>query len=487
MNATELWQLSPEQFNEWRRENDYPRIWALLVASLPHFDDWMAEQKIEKSVIFQIGIARFISSRCVLSLCVYMSDDKVRLYESASSALESLRKSGLIRSETRFEPYSMWLAGKHGNDEVKRVQSLLSVSENNKGEAQVLGKHRLLNIGGVTLKSPIISGRLLDFTCLDELSLDGAVNNSKVYLWHCSAKGVRVNGGVIGLDLFDSLLWDHRAWAKKRELALEDGVFQDFTIECEEIRFHSSRAVLKNFSVSAKNFDATMEHTNLDKVEVVYNDNGRIDHNEASKLYRNAKRLFSSVGDTVDAGECYYKEKLHEMKSLASPRELFRERWLRSGPMTKCWLSLLCYLKCAQVHQLHHLGVWGASHQKPADVDGGDPAGDPDLFPGTGVCNPRPSGALPLFQHRHLRDPGLWGHLPDLLAAATAVGHRSLLRHVPDRSLPRGFCLENQAVLTGAPTRVPSVPASGVLLLSSHPSRLSRRPCLTQRRWSDFI
>jgi hypothetical protein len=75
----------------------------------------------------------------------------------------------------------------------------------------------------------------------------------------------------------------------------------------------------ENFSVSAKNFDATMEHTNLDKVEVVYNDNGRIDHNEASKLYRNAKRLFSSVGDTVDAGECYYKEKLHEMKSLASP------------------------------------------------------------------------------------------------------------------------------------------------------------------------
>ena len=136
-------------------------------------------------------------------------------------------------------------------------------------------------------------------------------------------QGVRVNGGVIGLDLFDSLLWDHRAWAK-RELALEDGVFQDFTIECEEIRFHSSRAVLKNFNVRAKNFDATMEHTNLDKVQVAYNENGRVDHSEASKLYRNAKRLFSSVGDTVDAGECYYKEKLHEMKSLASPRELFR-------------------------------------------------------------------------------------------------------------------------------------------------------------------
>ncbi len=120
MNATELWQLSPEQFNEWRRANDYPLIWDLLVASLPHFDDWMTEQKIDKQVIFQIGIARFISSRCVLSLCLYMSDDKIRLYETASSALESLRKSGLIRAETRFEPYCMWLAGKHGKDEVKR-------------------------------------------------------------------------------------------------------------------------------------------------------------------------------------------------------------------------------------------------------------------------------------------------------------------------------------------------------------------------------
>lgn len=346
MNATELWQLSPEQFNEWRRENDYPQLWELLVTSLPHFDDWMADQQIDKNVIFQIGIARFISSKCVLSLCVYMSDDKIRLYETASSALESLRKSGLIRSETSFEPYIMWLASKHGRGEVKQVQSLLSVSENNRGEAQVLGKHRLLNIGGIALQSPIISGRLLDFTCLDELALEGAVNNSKVYLWHCSAKGVRINGGVIGLDLFDSLLWDHRPWAKKRELALEDGVFQDFTIECEEIRFYSSRAVLKNFTVQAKNFDATMEHTNLDKVQVTYNESGRIDHSEASKLYRNAKRIFSRVGDTVDAGECYYREKLHEMKSLANPRELFKESWLRSGKLKKGVLSLLSYARC---------------------------------------------------------------------------------------------------------------------------------------------
>jgi ABC-type branched-subunit amino acid transport system ATPase component len=69
---------------------------------------------------------------------------------------------------THLKTPGVVLAGKYGKDEVKRVQSMLSVSENNKGEAQVLGKHRLLNIGGVELKNPIISGRLLDFTPLAE-------------------------------------------------------------------------------------------------------------------------------------------------------------------------------------------------------------------------------------------------------------------------------------------------------------------------------
>ncbi|MNR39491.1 hypothetical protein D3C85_1577050 [compost metagenome] len=35
-----------------------------------------------------------------------------------------------------------------------------------------------------------------------------------------------------------------------------------------------------------------------------------------------------------------------------------------------------------QVCQLHHLGIWRAADKKPADVDGGHTAGDPDLLPG---------------------------------------------------------------------------------------------------------
>ena len=79
------------------------------MASLPlSTTGWRA--KIE-SVIFQIGIARFHQlPLCAEPLQVYMSDDKVRLYESASSALESLRKSGLIARRPVSSP-AAWVGG----------------------------------------------------------------------------------------------------------------------------------------------------------------------------------------------------------------------------------------------------------------------------------------------------------------------------------------------------------------------------------------
>ena len=104
---------------------------------------------------------------------------------------------------------------------------------------------------------------------------------------------------------------------------------------------------------------STMEHTNLDKVEVVYNDKWADRPQRGEQTLSCAKRLFSSVGDTVDAGECYYKEKLHEMKSLASPGELFRERWLRSGPMTKCWLLPVVLSRARASSSASSPGVWG--------------------------------------------------------------------------------------------------------------------------------
>ncbi len=110
--------------------------------------------------------------------------------------------------------------------------------------------------------------------------------------------------------------------------------------------FHSSRAVLKNFNVRAKNFDATMEHTNLDKVQVAYNEwPGRSQRGQqalpqcqAALLQRGRYRRCRRV---LLQGEAARDEVAGE------PRGAVQECWLRSGWLKKGWLTLLCYLKCA--------------------------------------------------------------------------------------------------------------------------------------------
>ncbi|MDO2950959.1 potassium channel family protein [Aeromonas simiae] len=357
MNAQDLWELTPEQFNEWRRQHDYPVIWGLLESSLPYFSDWLSQQQLEKEIIFRLGIARFISATDPLSLCLYKSDDRWRLHGTGSTMLASLRKSGLIASERTFLPYLLWFRGQYGDKAANQIRQLLTITTNGRGEALVLGQHPLLNIGGVELSEPVVSGRLLDFTSMDDLVLRGAINNSPIYLWHCSAKGMQIHGGVSGLDFFDTFLWDHRNGSQKRELALIDGIFQDCRFECRDLRFHSSRAVLKYFEVYGEFFDATLEHTSLEEIAIQYRPHGKPNYSDASRYYRNAKRLLSSVGNVVEAGEYYYLEKQCEMKAYRTPGALYKETWLRQSLPRKWLTSSYCWLR--YLAKLTSYVTWG--------------------------------------------------------------------------------------------------------------------------------
>lgn len=316
MNSAELWALSPEQFNEWRRNNDYPIIWKSFIDCLPFFSEWLAEQKIDKDIVFSLGLARFIASQTPLSICKFRSDNKIRLYDISSSILEALKKSKLIERETHVRPYTLWITERYSPAEYKQAIEFLSVKENNNGQPQILKNHQLLCLGGIIIKSPLLSGRLLDFTNLDELSLDGIINNTQVYLWFCSMRGVKINGGGQGLYIYNSITCDERPWIKKRGITLESGLYQDINCRSEKIKLSLYNATLKNSSVSARALDMNIEHVKTDNFKINYLAKGKINHNQASTLYRNAKRTSVILGDTVNAGEYYYLEKKHELISL---------------------------------------------------------------------------------------------------------------------------------------------------------------------------
>lgn len=116
--------------------------------------------------------------------------------------------------------------------------------------------------------------------------------------------------------------------------------------------------------------------------------------------------------------------------------------------MKKGWLSLLCYLKCAG--KFVSFITWGFG-ERPIR----------SLLMSMGVIL---LATLTYFlapesvTHGHLGRSLYfsivtfvtlgYGDISQTSSPPAVVGHRGVLRHVSDRSLPRRLCLENQAVLT---------------------------------------
>ena len=166
-------------------------------------------------------------------------------------------------------------------------------------------KHRLLNIRRCCPQSPIIiSGRLLDFTLSHELSRWG--QQPQVYLVALLGQGVVGQWRGDGLDLFDSCCGT--LGLGQRELALGgrglSGLHHRVRGDPLPLlpggagKLQRQRQELRCHLWSTPTWTGWRWSTTS---------NGRIDHTRRATV--NAKRLLQR-GDTVDAGECYYKEKL---------------------------------------------------------------------------------------------------------------------------------------------------------------------------------
>lgn len=357
MNAIKLWRLSPDEFNEWRRNNDYPVILNLFEKKLPYFIDWMNDQGITRALIFEHGIARFVSTEEPLLLCNYKSDGKNRLFEKAFEKLPSIKKSGWITEEYEYHPYFYWLNKKYGRKIFEETKRDFIISSWINGKPQFLKEHFLLDLGGVEILAPILAGRLLDFTCLDDLKITGAINNQYLYLWHCSAKGVEICGGLAFINFYKTELWDSGYGSAKKELVLNDGIFQDFHFKDCNLRFHASRSTLMLCSVSGTDFDATLEHTKMERT--LFDAGLTVNNNYSTKMefYSKVKILFSSIGKSAEAGNYFFKEQVNEMWSLLFPKRTYRELWHQKSWIAKSYFFIKCHFKF--VAKFLNYAIWG--------------------------------------------------------------------------------------------------------------------------------
>ena len=363
LDTLALWRLSPEKFNEWRAKNDYPRIFALFEQKLPHFNDWLESQDVSQDTLFNHGFARLVSSEEPLVLCFYSNGGTVKLFEQSFEKLPSIRKAGWIKSEKEYEPYFYWLKAHYGNELYREVKRDFRISSWIGGRPQFMREHFLLNLGNVSIERATLSGRMLDFTCLDNLRLVAPFNNQDVYLWSCSAVGMQIKGGLAFLNCKNTILSDHGRGEVKRELILSSGSFQDLHFLDCDVEFHAERCTLRRCSLTGEQFDATLEYTKVEGFEFKTTASPRKAYPSSTKFYARAKSLFSSIGNDAEAGKYYYKERKSEMLSLLFPKQRNWEVWNRLNSLGKVRCCIASYIKFV-VSLLDYL-VWGFG-EKPA-------------------------------------------------------------------------------------------------------------------------
>lgn len=357
MKAIDLWNLPPKQFNEWRRKNDYPVIFSTFEDKLPFFNEWLDKTKITKDLLFEYGIGEFVGTEELLSVLHYEHDDKKRLFKTAEKRISHLKNSKHIKKEVKYQPYFYWLKKNKNQkvyDDTKRDFRISSWINKN---PQFMKSFFLLDLGGTHIDSPILSERLLDFVCLDEVEIVGALNNTFVHIWFSSAKGMKINGGVAFLDFYKTPLWDSGYGGIKKELTLSDGLFQDLHFKDCDLRFHAVRSKLSSCSFEGLMFDSTLEHSEILKSNFLTGKNDFSKIGAEKEYYSKIKVLYSNTGNHYEAGRYFYKEKYSEMLSLLTPKNSFTNEWRYKNFIEKSLFSVGCYAKF--VLYFFSFLVWG--------------------------------------------------------------------------------------------------------------------------------
>jgi hypothetical protein len=365
ISAAELWGMTPEVFNAWRKLNDYPRIIAFLKSFFPKFSEWMDDQKISDEDLIEHTPSLFLADQ------------------------RTFRKyAGKYFSGTLLS-YPHWFEQRTKKSAPQLFRSSMS------GRSHRFAQLELLDMGNIILHDRYdISPRHLDFLNISDLQLHHCLSNQSVRLWFCSADNITIRGDFAFVD---SLNTAFHTWFRQKlnNLKLIDGSFQRFEIRNSQVDIAAKNAVIHMWNVETCDFNVTMTNTDIRDCSFSA---GKlrypIDRGRAKTFHGHMKRLYSQIGKRKEASHHYYLEKTFERKSFLYPRANYQPafvgnksklqkkliqigffvRYLKSGFLNVLWgygertarvflISIALIVACAFIYCYHPTAVADTHHQ----------------------------------------------------------------------------------------------------------------------------
>lgn len=346
--------MNPAEFNEWRRENDLKNLFACFQKALPHFDDWLAKNKITTAFILATdNPGQFFYWDRPVYYIQSTKDGNVRHYfvpvedekhEKQIQKNKDKNNEGATVEHFRFTPYFLWVKQVHqvekpvkahyaGDMDTFRYVTGTAPDVPEACSWTIAPGFTVLKLGGTKIDGWInLNNRNLDFTNLDFLEIAGRDSwNTEINLFYSHCAHITIRNAEVKFTNFYACHFQNLRAEQSRLYGVEfhqcdifRAYFDDSTIanlvinDCSSNNFSFHRVEVENIDYTPTRSEY---HSGLTHTYETIKDN-----------FKRFRMLYQANGLRQEASEAYYHERLYELKynwQSFEIRKPFRALWKR--------------------------------------------------------------------------------------------------------------------------------------------------------------
>lgn len=314
--------MSPEKFNEWRREHDYPRILVFFKQRFAQFQEWQTSQDLSDAELFEFGLGRFI--RPESQLFIYRLKKGISPQAMLIAIDFNLQHRPDIEFKKRIVPYLTWAKNKglkvhpEARDGKLGITGWYGRTGASHSSAAFMRDLELLYAGGLTLNGANgrLGGRLLDFLNLDGLTFTGnLLSGQQLHLYYCSAQNLVVRASIPFVYAYRTAF---------HNLRIEGVRLQDWHLDdCEVWDGSLENVILFRSSIKNCAFSPMLLNVEFHECEFSVEPRYASGIQGAFKFYSMIKRAYAAKGQFSEAGKYFLLEKRFERGMLLHPLFFF--------------------------------------------------------------------------------------------------------------------------------------------------------------------
>ncbi len=335
IDAKTLWEMSADDFNEWRKKNDYPRIISFLKLKLPKFNEWMQEQSVTDDMLIEYTPSKLIQNVPKVYLYTVSRKDVVKklIDEKSYFVGELWYHQFIINERIEIIPYKKWYYSKHDSN-ILPLRNRTGCGR----KLYLMHELELLDLGNFDLDNKLrqnltvndgIKSRTLnlDFVNLNDLRINHFNTGYNFRIWFSSAENISINGDFHFVNAYYTPFYSMGS-PKATNLKLSNGSFQRWTMIDSDFDFNAINCNIIGWKFKGLDFYASISNSDISNCDFkISNIKYKNDYNRAKELNASVKRIYSQIGKRKEASKYFYLEKQFERKAFCFARDNFSDEY----------------------------------------------------------------------------------------------------------------------------------------------------------------